>query len=144
MLSNSAEYALKAVLYIAGTPGDQPVRAAQVADELQIPGNYLSKILHELARAGLLQSFRGRTGGFILSRSPDDITLGEVVSCFDRITQPGGLCLLSRSGCDANNPCSAHGRWSSVQATVQDFFENTKISHLRGAGNVGPIGITRK
>lgn len=130
MLSNSAEYALKAVLFIAGVPGNRPVRAAQVADELRIPSNYLSKILHELARAGLLESFRGRTGGFVLSRNPDDITLGDVVSCFDRITEPGGLCLLSRSGCDSKNPCSAHSRWSAVQETVRDFFNNTKISNL--------------
>ena len=130
MLSNSAEYALKAVLFIAGVPDKRPVRASRVADELHIPGNYLSKILHELARSGILESFRGRTGGFVLSRKPEAITLGEVVSCFDRITEPGGLCLLSRSGCDTKNPCSAHSRWSSVQETVKDFFENTKISHL--------------
>ncbi len=143
MLSNSAEYALKAVLYIADESHRRPVRAAEVAIELEIPANYLSKILHELARAGVLESFRGRTGGFVLSKSPDETSLGEVVSCFDRIIEPGGLCLLSRAGCDPDQPCSAHARWNSVQETVKDFFENTMISHLRGGHIDTPIPLTR-
>ena len=85
MLSQTAEYALRTVLHIAGTAGDGPARAEAIAASLGIPRNYLSKILHRLAQAGVLVSSRGRNGGFILARDARRIPLSMVVGLFDRI-----------------------------------------------------------
>lgn len=131
MLSNSAEYALKAALYIAGSP-DAPVRATEASENLGIPRNYLSKILHELARAGVLGSTRGRTGGFILARPADEIPLIEVVNRFDSIGRTQGLCLMKSTSCNENQPCAAHDRWAAVQDAVLKFFTETTLADLKG------------
>ena len=94
MLSQTAEYALRAVLAIAAREGEgSPARAAALAGELGVPANYLSKTLHQLAKAGVLRSTRGKHGGFRLRRPPNQITMLEVVNQFDdvaaeRVTDP--------------------------------------------------------
>lgn len=138
MLSSSAEYALKATLFIAGTDPEVCIGVREIAAELGIPRNYLSKILHELARAGVLRSTRGRGGGFVLSRAAAEIRLVDVVGRFDRIGRGNAVCLLSRSECDASSPCSAHRSWQQVHDTVADFFEGTTLADLRN-GKRSPV-----
>jgi Rrf2 family protein len=67
LLSQTTEYALRAVLHIASQPDGTPVRANALASAIGVPQNYLSKTLHQLARAGILTSTRGPTGGFQLA-----------------------------------------------------------------------------
>ena len=98
MLSQTAEYALRTVLYIAGHADEGPARAEEMAASLGIPRNYLSKTLHRLAQAGVLTSTRGRGGGFLLARRPEDIPLLAVVGLFDQI-EPRRQCLLGRPVC---------------------------------------------
>ena len=86
MLSRTSGYAIHATLHIAARAGpDNAVPAASVAEALDIPSNYLAKILNTLAREGILASERGRTGGFRLARDPEEITLLDVVEHFDDI-----------------------------------------------------------
>jgi Rrf2 family iron-sulfur cluster assembly transcriptional regulator len=131
LLSNSAEYALKAVLYIAAAPG-HPVRAVEIAQALSLPRNYLSKILNSLSSGGILKSFRGRTGGFALARNPEEITLAEIVAKFDRLAASPPACLMGAGGCDERNKCSAHLQWTNVQREVTSFFETTTVAQLLG------------
>lgn len=138
MLSNTAEYALRAVLYVAEAAGEEeslPVGA--VAEALRIPRNYLSKILHELARAGVLASTRGKHGGFRLGRSPGSITLFDVVSCFDEIGATR-RCLLGRPQCNDRNPCVVHDRWKDVAQGVASFFRHTTLSEVISEGGTVP------
>ena len=82
ILSQTAEYALRAVLAIAREADGKAVGAARIAAELGIPANYLSKTLHQLARAGILESARGKLGGFRLARAGDRITHIDGVSAY--------------------------------------------------------------
>ena len=140
MLSQSAEYALRAALYMARQEDPGPVRVADMARELDIPRNYLSKILHQLVRAGILRSTRGPGGGFELADAPDALALLD-------ITQPVSpeetrvACLLGRPRCSDENPCSAHARWTAVNAHVREFFEGTTLQDLlrpQADGEGGP------
>ncbi len=72
MLSQTAEYALRTVLYLAARQGDGLFRVSEIAEELGIPQNYLSKTLHILARAGVLHSSRGKHGGFRLAKPANE------------------------------------------------------------------------
>ena len=71
MLSQTAEYALRAVLYVAEHGDDRLVQVSEMARVLRIPRNYLSKIVHALVREGVLHSTRGKSGGFRLAVAPD-------------------------------------------------------------------------
>ena len=129
MLSKTAEYALRAVLYIARTASGELVRASDLAKALQVPSNYLSKILHTLARSGILLSERGRHGGFRLAVPPSDLTLVAVIEPFDEMRERNG-CLLGRPECSDGNPCMAHDRWKQLHEQVSRFFEETTVAEL--------------
>jgi Rrf2 family protein len=128
MISQTAEYALRTVLHIAGT-SDGPARAEAMAASLRIPRNYLSKILHRLAQAGVLESSRGRHGGFILALSPKRIPLSAVVGLFDRI-EPRRECLLGQAVCSDAKACVAHHRWREVSDSLARFYSETTIADL--------------
>ncbi len=131
MLSQTTEYALAAAVHLASHRGDGPLRVGDVAAELDIPQNYLSKILHSYARAGILSSTRGPGGGFELVRDPFDILLAELVRPFEsRLMSPESICLLGREACRDDDPCSAHGHWKHVRAAIQTFFSDTTLGDL--------------
>lgn len=134
MLSNTAEYALRAVLHVAeNTNAREPLAVGAIAAALGIPRNYLSKILHELARSGVLTSSRGKHGGFRLGRPADRITLFEVVSRFDDISATR-RCLLGRPQCNDRNPCVVHERWKDVAQGVASFFRQTTLAEVPSEG----------
>ncbi len=84
MLSQTAEYALRAMVWIAGqTEGYQG--SAEISHATEVPVDYLLKILQSLGENGLLDRKRGLKGGFKLARAPDKITILEIVQIFDPI-----------------------------------------------------------
>jgi len=127
-LNSTAQNALRAVLFIAETEGDGPVRVDDIAGALESPRNYLSKTLHNLARAGVLTSMRGRNGGFRLADAPSDLVLARVISPF--LPAGGRRCLMGRPHCGSSAPCLMHDRWTHVASHVEDFFEKTTIADL--------------
>lgn len=135
MLSQTAEYALRAVLYVAEHGSGRPVRVAEMADALRIPRNYLSKILHQLARHGVLVSLRGKAGGFRLCVRPDRLALGVVVALFDRIATER-QCLLGRPQCTDRSACAAHTRWKEAADAVAGFFRDTTVADLLVSGAI--------
>jgi Rrf2 family protein len=137
MLSSTAEYAVRAVLYVAGHQAEGPVRVGDVAAALDMPQNYLAKVLHELARSGLLLSTRGKRGGFRLAKPADHIALHTVVSQFDGITTRR-TCLLGRHDCSDRHPCPAHGRWRAIAEDTARFFRETTVGQLVDGHGVVP------
>jgi Rrf2 family protein len=133
MLSQTSEYALRAVLHLAREGSDGPLRVGDVAQALGAPGNYLSKILHTLVKARVLSSRRGPTGGFELARRPTEIALVDVIGPFDPFEERAS-CLLRGAPCDEHDPCPAHGRWREVSESVRRFFHETTIAELAGLG----------
>lgn len=131
MLSKTAEYALRAVLYLARQPDERLVRATDVAEDLGVPANYLSKTLHTLARDGVLVSERGPHGGFALAIPADEIPLARVVELFDDLG-PRQECLLGRPRCRDEDPCVAHSRWKETFDRVTEFFRETMVADLLG------------
>ena len=127
MLTQTAEYALRAVLYLAERPELGPVRVGDVADALDVPQNYLSKILHVLTRQGILSSLRGPHGGFQLARDPRKLRLFDVVRHFDELSSQR-RCVLGRPQCSDENPCGAHDRWKPVATRITAFFRETTVA----------------
>jgi len=133
ILSQTAVYSLNAVLHLAEAPPGEPVRVEDMAAALDVPRNYLSKVLHVLAREGLLTSVRGPRGGFSLARDPADILLADVILHFDDIATASG-CLLGRARCSDQTPCAAHARWRGVAEEVRAFLNQTTVGDLSSSG----------
>ena len=134
ILSDTAEYALRAVLYVGRTAtAERPTRTEEISQALGVPRNYLSKILHTLTRRGILRSTRGPTGGFHLAEDSHALPLVRVVELFDTV-EVRRACLLGRPECSDTNPCPAHSRWKAIGDQVQGFFWKTTVADLLGEG----------
>jgi len=131
MLSGTAEYALRAVVYLARHQEDRPVRTGDLARELGVPKNYLSKVLNALVRGGVLRSSRGRLGGFQLAVPPAELPLIRVVSLFDAIGERR-RCLLGRPECSDLHPCPMHQRWKATAERISSFFRETTVADVLG------------
>lgn len=127
MLTQTAQYALRTVLRLASADEDR-CTVEQLAEELNVPRNYLSKTLHLLARAGVVDSTRGKHGGFRLRGRAERITLREVVAPFQDVGQR--VCLLGKASCSDRHACAAHARWKSVSESMAAFFSNTTVAEL--------------
>ena len=83
MLSNKSKYGLKALLILAREAGRGPVLVAELAQREALPKKFLEAILLELKRRRIVESRKGKGGGYFLNRRPDDITFGEVIRALD-------------------------------------------------------------
>lgn len=133
ILSQTAVYAVKATLHLAEAPPDEPVRVEDIARTLAVPRNYLAKILGALGHAGILQSSRGRSGGFSLGRPSAEVTLADVIAPFDDIGTTSA-CLLGAARCSDGAPCAAHAHWREISATVRAFLDETTVEDLTHGG----------
>jgi len=131
ILSKSANYALRAALYLSEAAGDAPVPVDEIAERLDVPRNYLSKVFHDLARTEILQSTRGPGGGFRLALPADEVALSDIVRVYDEVPDET-TCLLGRSVCSDVDPCRAHDRWARVRAELIDFLDDTRLADLAG------------
>ena len=100
MISNKARYAFRALLAIADAPGDEAMPSAEIAQRYAIPHKFLEQILLDLRKAGILESRRGKSGGYVMLRPADTVTFGEVLRIFEGPLAP--LPCLSRA---AYRPC---------------------------------------
>lgn len=129
MLSQTAEYALRAALYLARAQNRRPITADTIARALGAPPNYMSKTLNALAKAGILAGVRGPAGGFMLLRDPEELTVAELVGRFD---EPSArpMCLLGGRPCNAEYPCQSHLRWMDVTAAMREPLTSTTVADL--------------
>jgi len=128
ILSQTAEYALQATTLLA-QHDPAVVEVGILAEALGVPRNYLSKTLSHLTRAGLLESVRGKHGGFRLARPASLITLLQVVEPFDRMTA-SRRCLLGQVVCSDRSACPAHGAWKAISRRMVTFFRRTTLGDL--------------
>jgi len=127
MISQTAEYALRAIVFLAGARGE-PRTAQEIARATRVRREYLSKVLQMLRRADLLTARPGLGGGFTLTRAAEDLTVLDVVGAVDplrRITRcPLGL--VSHQ----SELCPLHARLDSAMNDVEAAFRETTIGEL--------------
>ncbi len=137
MLSVTAQYALRAMAYLADANGETPVGAREIADRTGVPLQYLSRILRDAVRAGLLDSARGVGGGFRLARPAKKITLLEVLAPFDDVVGRS-RCPFGQPMCDDSRPCGFHEYWKPVSGAYRRMLETTTLADLGVEGLGGP------
>ncbi|HRX86458.1 MAG TPA: Rrf2 family transcriptional regulator [Phycisphaerae bacterium] len=125
MLTRTSHYALRALVFLTQHEDDWPVSGVRIAREADIPPKYLSKVLGDLVRSGVLESTPGRTGGFRLHRPAGETMLIDVLSPFEHFGQRE--CPFGNHLCGDDNPCGAHQAWKHVLTVQQDFLCNTSL-----------------
>lgn len=129
MLSNTADYAIRAILVLARHYGGRPVHAEEIAAATGAPRNYLAKTLNALAKAHVVRSTRGPQGGFCLATDPSELTLARIIDLFEE-PRPHTRCLLGDAACDPRCPCAAHHRWTAVMNARRVPLTSTTFADL--------------
>ncbi len=127
MISQTTEYALRAVVCLAQRP-QRPLGTKAISNVTRVPPGYLSKVLQKLTRAGLVTSSPGRSGGFRLARQPADIRVIEVVNAVDPI-QRITTCPLGLES-HGSNLCALHRRLDDDLARTEQAFASTTIIEM--------------
>lgn len=128
MLNQTAVYALRIMGYVAAQNGRR-VSGSEIAKEMDIPRNFLSKISHILSRAGLLDATRGVNGGFVLARRGDSIALADVAGLFMKLTDIE-KCFLGLE--ELHEDCCIHHEWSLLMAHVRKFLGTRTVDEIMG------------
>jgi len=129
MLSNSCEYGLRAALYLATLNPDGYVPIGTISDELDISFPFLTKIFQQLNDADLLTSQRGPNGGVALTKSPDEISLYDIVVAIDG-DDLFEECVLGLPGCRDANPCPVHEYWRDERDRIEHTFQTTTLTQM--------------
>lgn len=134
LLSQSAKYALRAAIHLAASD-DEALLSRQIAESLQVPAQYLAKILQDLVRHGILTSTRGRGGGFRLARPAPQIPLLHVVKAIDG-ENFGEECALGLPHCSDVSPCALHDSWAHLRGDIIAMLSDTSLADLGKDGAV--------
>ena len=113
--------------FLAKQAAGELVLSSTIASEMDIPRNFLSKILNRLAQAGLITTTRGRSGGVTLSRPAADILLNDVVQLFMKVSD-FKQCFLGSSKCDGN--CGLHLRWRIISEQFEQMLNDTTVDQI--------------
>jgi Rrf2 family iron-sulfur cluster assembly transcriptional regulator len=127
--SRSAEYAIRAFVYLAAAPPGKFTMVKQIAEESEIPPHFLAKILQQLARKGMLRSSKGPTGGFSLRQPPQEISLLDVVDAVDGLADYN-RCLGGMTDCNDQMACGLHDSWKALRSRIIEYMERTSIADV--------------
>ncbi len=135
MITQTGQYALRAMIFLADHQReDRYWLAREIGERTRVPAQYLAKVLLTLAHAGLVQSQRGRQGGFRLARPAAEINLYQVLEPVEHLPKIYH-CLLGSTTCaQREEPCPLHSRWEEVQRKYLEFLSSTRLEMLVGAG----------
>lgn len=126
MFSQTVEYALRGVIYLASR--DAPCSTDQIAQATQVPRAYLSKVLQKLRQAGIVSSQRGAGGGVRLARSSEELTLYDVVDVVEPIQRIETCPLGLRA--HGVRLCPLHRRLDNALAEVERAFRDTTLAEI--------------
>jgi|GEM_PF-903397 len=130
MLSKSAEYGIRAALYLSSLENDGYVSIGTISERLDISATFLTKIFQKLTHAGLLRSFRGPRGGVALARSAEEINLYDLYVAIEG-SALFTKCVLGLPGCGEREPCPMHAEWADVRGELLAMFTGQTLSELR-------------
>lgn len=140
LISTRGRYALRVMLDLAQQDGNQFTVLSEIAARQQISEKYLESILSILSRAHLVQSLRGRGGGYRLAVDPAQCTVGSILKLTDGSLAPVA-CLTGRTSCAREQSCLTHPLWSNLHKLIEDYFENITLADLLCAQVVSHEGL---
>jgi len=129
--TDSGKYAIRALTYMAAREDQEsPASAADVAEAENIPPYYLAKVMQDLARADLLNSVRGRGGGFVLKRPPEEIRVLEIIEAVENIRRLTTECVLGLDECSDEASCPLHDTWTKFRDELLGSFTELTLADM--------------
>lgn len=149
-MSQGVEWSIHALLTLAWLDDDAPVSTAQFAASLGLAPSYLNKQLQALVRAGLLDSLPGAKGGFRLAKSPDRITLMDVVTAIEGRTSAFMCTEIRREGLGVSEPashftqpCAVHGAMQRAELAWRQALAAQTLADVRADADLHAKGMQK-
>jgi Rrf2 family protein len=125
------QYALRAIFELAKHLGQGPKKISEIAEVQAIPLRFLEVILSQLKGSGLVDSKRGFYGGYYLTRSPDKISVGDVLRFMDKASGSDNCpACVSKRNCPFSGNCAFAAMWNQVNQAIFDIYDGTSIQDL--------------
>jgi Rrf2 family protein len=141
LISRTSQYAVQALIYIALKGEGAPILSREVAEQLGVPSAYLAKIMQVLSKGGLLDSYRGRLGGFALREAPEKVDLMRIVL----VTEGQDFtkdCVLGLKVCSDETACPMHEKWLPIKLKIIDMLNEQNLAGLAEAVRAGKYRLT--
>ncbi len=128
MFSNACEYGLKAMIYLAAhSTKNELLKVSEIADNIDSPIAFTSKVLQQLVKANLVDSNKGPNGGYKIEvQKLGEISLLQIVTAIDGDTLLTG-CGLGLKTCNEDKPCPIHNHYSVIRNNLKDMLKNTLL-----------------
>lgn len=130
IFSRKCELGLQAVLYLTANNNREVVPSEEIAQKLNIPKEFVSKILQNLTSSGIVDSKKGKNGGFTLAKDANKIKLIDIVKAIDGL----GIfdsCVLGFPKCSSQNPCPVHNKWGELREKAYNMLNSETLADLK-------------
>ena len=132
-LSNTSQYAIRMLAYMADKKDSPLINATELSEALHIPYKFLTKIMTELVKVGLVVSIRGREGGYTLKKKASDIMVGDILDVFNDAIKDE-QCVLGIGFCNGMCKCALHDQWMEPKLLLQRMFSESSLEDIAGRG----------
>jgi Rrf2 family transcriptional regulator, iron-sulfur cluster assembly transcription factor len=130
IFSKKCEIALQAVLFLSVQPADKMYNSGEIAAHLDVPKEFVSKILQTLTSSEIIGSKKGNNGGFFLSKPPEHVKLIDIVAAIDGL-EIFHKCVLGFKGCGLSAPCPLHNQWDKLRSNTYEMLNKSTLLDMR-------------
>ena len=130
-LTSKGRYAVMAMADLANTNANEPINLTEISLRQGISISFLEQIFLKLKKNNLVQSSRGPTGGYLLSKSPDEIKLSSIIKAVNEEVKTVGCKKESKKGCNGKSmKCITHDLWDDLEVHINNFFEKNTLKDI--------------
>ena len=130
-ISTKGRYGLRAMINLARFSDNEPVSISSIAAKEDISERYLEQLFGMLKKAGLIKSIRGASGGYVLAKPVEDISVGDVLRALEGSLEPVKCsAFLEDGGCSASEECVTKYVWQKINESINDTVDHMMISEL--------------
>ncbi|ROL58877.1 Rrf2 family transcriptional regulator [Bacteroidetes/Chlorobi group bacterium ChocPot_Mid] len=130
IFSKKCELALQSVLYLSSLDRYEMKSAKEISDEINVPKEFVSKVLQTLVLNGIVSSRKGKNGGFYLGKPANQIRLIEIVLAIDGL-EIFHNCVLGFPGCSPKNPCPVHEKWGKLRDETYKMLSESNLEEFK-------------
>ena len=130
-LTSKGRYAVMAMADLAKNNANKPTSLTEISLRQGISIDYLEQLFSKLKKNNLVHSVRGPSGGYVLSKSPDEIKLLNIISAVDEKIKTVKCKKESKKGCNGKSiKCITHNLWDELETHINKFFENNTLNDI--------------
>ena len=144
-ISTKGRYGLRAIIDLARYSEEEPVSISSVASRQGLSERYLEQIVSLLKKAGLVKSIRGASGGYVLAKGANEISVGDVLRALEGNLEPVQCAAYySQEGCTASGGCVTKYVWKKINESINQTVDEIKLDELvRESKSLDPQGDSR-